>query len=97
MHFSGLNQQEPTARDLSLRVQHHAELLSEHDRRITTISGRINRLATRHRDLEMRVTSIDRRIALAVEVAKWIGFMVLLASGAWERLPEPLRSRLLGN
>ena len=87
-------------------MQHHIEQwLSARDQdarirtveeRVTGLSDRVSQLSRRVDRANARVREIEAQVARWTEVLKWLGFAALILAGAWERLPEPLRQRLLG-
>jgi uncharacterized protein YfcZ (UPF0381/DUF406 family) len=79
--------------------EHTAEIRQLHSRMDQT-ERRLDRTNTRVRDHEARIrsriVSIEAKVDMLMEIAKWIAFAALILAGAWDKLPEPLRQRLLG-
>ena len=75
---------------------HEARLRSVEDR-VAGMSDRMTQLSRRVDRANARIREIEARVARGTEVLKWIGFAALMLAGAWEKLPEPLRQRLLGS
>lgn len=76
-------------RELAGEVKTLADRVNGLSDRAGQISKRVDRLAARHRDLEAKVSRLT-------EIIKWSAFAAMVLAGAWEKVPEPLRQRLLG-
>ena len=79
--------------------EHTAEIRQLHSR-VDQTERRLDRTNIRIRDHEARVRSkilaVEEKVNTLMEIAKWIAFAALILAGAWDKLPEPLRQRLLG-
>jgi hypothetical protein len=67
---------------------------------LSAISRRVDRgnerMRTMEQDTAEKIKALESRVDRLVEIAKWAAFASMMLAGAWEKLPEPLRARLLG-
>jgi predicted nucleic acid-binding Zn-ribbon protein len=86
--------------------QQQAELRHLNDRvngisdRVAQLSRRVDRGNTRMLEIEdetaERIKAVEARVDRLMEAAKWVAVGGMMLAGMWEKLPEPLRARLLG-
>lgn len=74
--------------------------LDQSDAKIVALSTRMTEeyktLSTEIGEIRSDIKVLRSNVALMTEVIKWVAVAVLAIAGMWDRLPEPLRSKLLG-
>lgn len=80
-----------------LMQQEHAQRLASLEGRVNGMSDRLGQVSRRVDRTNLRLRQIEAQVARCTEILKWIGVAALMLAGLWDKLPEPLRARLLGD
>lgn len=79
-----------------LAQQEQSHRLASLEGQVYGLSDRLGQISRRLDRANGRLRQIERQVSRCTEILKWLGFAALMLAGLWDKLPEPLRARLLG-